>query len=239
MKKDFLKDLNNSHWLFINTGSRDGAFNMACDEYLLDGLINDLFQNPILRLYAWDEPTVSLGINQKSTENSMGSFPVVRRISGGQAVFHGNSKDELTYSVFLPYKGSARELYKELATVFFYFLKMYNLDAGFGYSNTSYRKQFDCFLTSTSGDITVGDIKVIGSAQCRKCRKKNYILQHGAIKIDKINKISKKDINFNEAVYNLKVSFEQVLKINFLNYSFPDDVYEKISSCKKTVSLVL
>ena len=215
LKKDFLEKSNNTPWLFINTGARDGAFNMSFDNYLFYGLLNGKFQSPILRLYGWSEPTISLGVNQKMEDKSTYSLPVVRRVTGGQAVFHEGSYNELTYSVCLFYSGGVKELYQKLGKVFFYFLQMYGLNPRFGYSDTDYRKHFNCFLSSTSSDIVVDDIKVIGSAQYRE---KKCILQHGSIKLAKIRELSKGEVDFDSAVSTLKSSFAEVLKIDFFNF---------------------
>ena len=54
---------------------------------------------PTLRFYTWDPPCISIGYFQKLDETLM-SFvhqrDIVRRITGGRAVFHGN---DLSYSV--------------------------------------------------------------------------------------------------------------------------------------------
>jgi lipoate-protein ligase A len=69
---------------------------------------------PILRIYQWSEPTVSLGRGQKPEvalaprwedwsrdpkSDPLGPAAVVQRPTGGRAVWH---EDELTYSVVLP-----------------------------------------------------------------------------------------------------------------------------------------
>jgi len=69
---------------------------------------------PLLRLYLWDEPTVSLGRGQTHevalaprwekwrkdpSSDPLGPAAVVKRPTGGRAVWH---QDELTYSVVFP-----------------------------------------------------------------------------------------------------------------------------------------
>jgi len=69
---------------------------------------------PLLRLYLWDEPTVSLGRGQTPevalaprwekwrkdpSADPLGPAAVVKRPTGGRAVWH---QDELTYSVIFP-----------------------------------------------------------------------------------------------------------------------------------------
>jgi len=80
----------------------------------------------------------------------------------------------------------------------------------------NYVEDFNCFNSKTSADIVVNDVKVIGSAQCRK---KRAFLQHGSIKLDKIRELSGKNITSEMAVSDLKIAFEKSLKINFQDYS--------------------
>jgi len=79
----------------------DGAWNMAVDQALLmsaeqDGMVT-------LRLYAWAQPTLSLGYFQKHADRQLhtasATCPLVRRRSGGGAILHDQ---ELTYSLAIP-----------------------------------------------------------------------------------------------------------------------------------------
>jgi len=67
---------------------------MAVDVALLDDAVR--LGTASLRLYRWDPPTLSIGRNQTLTVNDV---PVVRRPTGGQAVWH---EHELTYAVAAP-----------------------------------------------------------------------------------------------------------------------------------------
>lgn len=71
------------------------AANMARDEALLLG------ETAALRLYAWSPHSVSLGYFQARDDFSdlPRDVPVVRRLTGGGAIFHG---DEITYALALP-----------------------------------------------------------------------------------------------------------------------------------------
>ena len=60
--------------------------------------------------------------------------------------------------------------------------------------------------------------------------KKNYVLQHGSIKLDMIRKLSGKNTDFEDAKINLKKMFEGKLKINFLDYTLTDDVKLKVKT---------
>ncbi len=178
---------------FIDGKANNGTFNMDSDEYLLKKLLDDDFEFPVLRFYSWSEKTISIGYNQ-CTQNNI-NLPHVKRITGGQAVFHDLQENELTYSFLIKTKQNPKNLYSELGKIFIEALGKYSLKAGFGYSNIDYTKSFNCFESMTEADIVVNNIKVIGSAQRIKRKivdgtRNQYILQHGSIKLDKIRDIS-------------------------------------------------
>jgi len=221
--------LNNHHWLFLNTGVSDGTFNMACDSYLLESVFSSLVSLSYLRVYSWSYPTYTIGANQTISEIEqcfVSGVPIVRRLTGGKAVLHSQSNDEITYSICMQYKKHFKDLYFEIGRVLIKFLNRYSLQGQIGYLKNYNIKQFDCFESKTSADIVVGDIKVIGSAQFRK---NGCILQHGSIRLDKIKKLTKNEVDFNDAVFNLRASFESVLNIKFLDYFLEEGDYEKIN----------
>ncbi|MEZ5405326.1 MAG: biotin/lipoate A/B protein ligase family protein [Verrucomicrobiia bacterium] len=77
----------------IHDHKNSPAYNMAVDEALLR-----LFQTPILRIYQWNEPAVSLGYFQsKSVVPEGRSF--VRRLTGGGLVDHAS---DFTYTLIFP-----------------------------------------------------------------------------------------------------------------------------------------
>ena len=188
---------------------------MLCDSFLLNERLSGNIKNPVLRVYAWSEPTVSLGVNQKvdeMTENMTLNHTFVKRITGGQAVFHDTELNELTYSVCLYYEYQIKSLYKEIGEALISFLSKYGIKGEFGYSDKNYFNNFNCFNSKTSADIVVNDVKIIGSAQCRK---KKYVLQHGSIRLDLIRNLSGVELDFQKAAFDLKSSFEEELKITF------------------------
>lgn len=79
---------------------RSATLNMAIDEFLMHSPCAG--QAGVLRFYSWDHPSVSIGYFQK-VGDAVKRFdavnkgiPVVRRISGGGTVLHG---DDLTFSL--------------------------------------------------------------------------------------------------------------------------------------------
>jgi len=71
----------------------DKAWNMAVDEALLR-----LVTVPVLRIYRWTEPAVSIGYFEKSGDVPAGR-PFVRRYTGGGLVDH---EADFTYTLVLP-----------------------------------------------------------------------------------------------------------------------------------------
>ncbi len=78
-----------------------GPWNMAVDEALLADAVDNGVAT--LRLYEWDEPTLSLGYFQRYEDRDQHDASrhaaIVRRQSGGGAIVHDR---ELTYSLALP-----------------------------------------------------------------------------------------------------------------------------------------
>lgn len=208
---------------------------MSCDNYLLNLLSNNIVHQPILRIYGWDKPTISIGANQNSIDIPK-DYIVVKRATGGQAVTHGLSSDELTYSVLINYGYKVKQLYHEIGEALILFLAQYDLKGVIGYSSNDYFKQFDCFNSKTEADIVVNDTKIIGSAQYRK---KEYVLQHGSIKLDMIQKLSGKLTNFEDAGKKLKDSFANRLKIKFVDYTLTENQIKEIEKQVYNSSLIL
>jgi len=95
-------------WRFISLDVRDGFWNMALDEAVLNAVIEK--KSPYtVRFYKWNPSTASIGRNQSLSAEvdiefvKKKGFNVVRRITGGGAVFHDTRK-EITYSIVCPIK---------------------------------------------------------------------------------------------------------------------------------------
>ena len=93
-----------SAWRLLVTEPTDGATNMAIDETLWRGRRADTAP-PTLRFFAWAPPTVSLGYGQSLDDHidlaacqALG-VALVRRPTGGSAIYHDGPERELTYSV--------------------------------------------------------------------------------------------------------------------------------------------
>jgi lipoate-protein ligase A len=151
----------------LETGCNPGAWNMALDETLLTNLVDH--DNPILRLYGWQPPCVSIGYFQSMEEevdvlkcSNMG-VDVVRRITGGGAVLH---EFELTYTFITKnYPANILESYHLICEPVVLCLDRLGYSAKYVPLN----------------DIVVDNKKVSGNAQTRK---NNILLQHGTILLD-------------------------------------------------------
>ncbi|OPX87328.1 MAG: Octanoyltransferase LipM [Pelotomaculum sp. PtaB.Bin104] len=87
-------------WRLIDSGPGDPSWNMAVDEVLVSRHARGE-SPPVLRMYTWSPPALSLGYFQKMTGirfdllDRLGIVPV-RRSTGGRAVLHYG---DLTYSI--------------------------------------------------------------------------------------------------------------------------------------------
>lgn len=179
-----------SIWRFIVTPPLSGTENMAVDEALL-GSFDPLDPRPLLRLYGWSPPALSLGRFQKAAEVldlercRADGIAVVRRVTGGGVIYHA---DELTYSLVcapgqIPYAGSIKDSFRVLTGFLLEFYRRIGLAAGYAVdaapegTRLGERTAF-CFAGRESFDIVVNGRKLGGNAQRRL---KGIIFQHGSI----------------------------------------------------------
>jgi lipoyl(octanoyl) transferase len=174
------------HWRLIIDPPASGFWNMAVDDALLEAAQIDTYR-PTLRLYSWNPPCLSLGHAQHIAEvdqqalRKMG-WDLVRRPTGGRAILH---IDELTYSITgnteQPIlKGGILESYQKISQAFIHMLQKYSLDPLSREESHPIKNLIEpvCFEVPSNYEITVAGKKIVGSAQARR---KNAILQHGAI----------------------------------------------------------
>jgi lipoate-protein ligase A len=182
-------------WRLILDPPQDGFRNMALDEALLEhcrgggGSPGDF---PVLRIYGWSVPTLSLGRFQDAPRAlDEGCFrdrgiPVVRRPTGGAAVLHDR---EVTYCLVgptqeSPFSGSLLESYRRIASGIAAGLSLLGVQPDPGAPRPSVRRRLhpgQCFARASSYEITFEGHKVVGSAQVRR---KGASLQHGSILLD-------------------------------------------------------
>jgi lipoate-protein ligase A len=90
-------------WRLLKLSTADAYTNMAIDEAVMKARIENRIPNT-LRLYQWSPSAVSIGRFQTLTDEiheeacRKHGVPIVRRISGGGAVYHDH-EGELTYCI--------------------------------------------------------------------------------------------------------------------------------------------
>ncbi len=177
-------------WRLIDTGPLDGPTNMAVDEALLLNFVPGQTP-PVLRLYGWQPPALSLGRYQDAADVldlarcQQAGLPVVRRVTGGGVIYHA---DELTYSLVcaptdLPPAISIKESFRVLTGFLLAAYRKlgliadYAVDAAPAQAPLGERMAF-CFAGHETYDILVNGKKLGGNAQRRL---KQAVFQHGSI----------------------------------------------------------
>jgi lipoate-protein ligase A len=175
-------------WRLLVEGAGRGAWNMAVDEALAEA-VDAGRSAPVLRLYRWSPPALSLGFSQPY-EAADAAFcaargvDVVRRPTGGREVLHHL---ELTYAVLAPlgadpfphdlqaaYRAICRALVAGLATVGIPAEVAGEPEGGM----IKPTQAIPCFVGPAAGEVVAGGRKLVGSAMRRVG---DAILQHGSI----------------------------------------------------------
>ncbi|TFG31361.1 lipoate--protein ligase family protein [Candidatus Thorarchaeota archaeon] len=159
---------------FIDLEIHSAFENMAIDESIMMSMREGLV-GPTLRLYRWLPSAVSIGTFQGMNDEVDVQFckshniDVIRRITGGGAVFH-DFDGEITYSIILP-KGHRLapndiiESYKILCSGIISGLNKLGIESSFKPIN----------------DVIADGKKISGNAQTRQ---HSCVLQHGTILLD-------------------------------------------------------
>jgi lipoate---protein ligase len=151
----------------FDTQAGEPAWNMALDEAILEEAAAGR-QRPALRFYTWNPPAVTIGYSQDAAAETnldacrAAGVPVIRRITGGGAVFHEN---EITYSLVIPVgaaPGAIEDSYRMICG---------SIASGLDFLQNG-------FEFSPVNDIIYHRKKVSGSAQLRRG---GMILQHGTV----------------------------------------------------------
>ncbi len=159
---------------------------MAVDEALLRTAGES--RQITLRLYQWEQPTLSLGYFQAydGRQNHAASqpCPVVRRATGGGAIVHDR---EITYSLTAPV---AHRLDQQLLSWYQHVHQAWRTTlATLGIevylcprTDPQREEAFLCFERRSAGDLLLGGYKIGGSAQRRH---RDAVLQHGSLLLDR------------------------------------------------------
>lgn len=176
-------------WRLLVTEPTDGATNMAIDEAVWRGRQAGSAP-PTVRFFAWEPPTVSLGYGQRldaavdvAACRRLG-VGLVRRPTGGSAIYHDGPERELTYSVVASHEdlGVAADLletYRWIALALLRGLRALGTTAEIvAVPDGGGPAPAFCFARTGRYEIEIGGRKVVGSAQRwqRRC-----FLQHGSV----------------------------------------------------------
>ena len=199
-------------WRFIEQETYDAAMNMAIDEAIVQKVSNGK-SLPTIRFYKWKNSSISIGSNQNQDEIDLefckkNSIDVVRRITGGRAVYH--DKNDFTYSVIAPigmFDNSINEAYREICSWIMGALKDIGIKSRLENTN----------------DIMVKGKKISGNAA--KLFDKKIYLQHGTLVYDIDFNLMPKSLNIPE-----KTAREKIASIlEFKNIS-QDKVYQTLKN---------
>jgi lipoate-protein ligase A len=152
--------------------------NMAIDDAIIKARIKNLVPNT-LRFYRWSPSAVSIGkfqnaridVDLKKCEEY--GVNVVRRITGGGAVYH-DTNGEITYSVIAHKKdlngGDISNIYATVYAGIAQALKILGIDSDFNQGNEK-----------KCPHITINGKKISGSSQYHS---KGSVLQHGTLLVN-------------------------------------------------------
>ena len=175
-----------SEWRLLLSGAGTGAYNMAVDEALLNGVIART-SPPTLRFYTWRRECLSFGFLQKVDDQirkNCGNRGVemVRRPTGGYAVLHGR---DLCYSVAAPLAAlgafSPGEAFRLLGTALSTGLCHLGVPVALALCEereTLTTEKFSCAASLSLHEIVADGKKIAGSSSLRR---KGHYLQHGSI----------------------------------------------------------
>ncbi len=179
-------------WRVVVSGKLSAAENMAIDEAVFNGIIAGT-SVPTIRFYDWIKPTASYGYNQvwdKEVDPVLlekYDFDYVRRPTGGRLVLHN---EEITYAVIARAEeqlaGNVIQSYSEISRALREGFQQMGLEVDLekGELSSQHQRQEKnpCFTSSSRYELKMKNKKISGSAQVRK---KNVILQHGSILLDR------------------------------------------------------
>ena len=255
-------------WRFLNYNRYNAFENMAIDEAIFRETIKDK-KKPTIRFYGWQPAAVSIGYfqdpqNELNIEQcSNTGVDIVRRLTGGKAVFHD---DEITYSIVAgagekSFPADILGTYKIISDCLVQGLAYLGIKANLAPTGRA-TKDVDlkscCFSVPSRNELLVAGRKICGSAQMRTS---GGFLQQGSLLLtfnpvkalsvilpfstsEHLAKLSKTVTAINEVVANpietkvicdsLKEGFAEVLGIDILEESLtPGEIMLKNDLMKK------
>jgi len=176
--------------LFVEPTGCPGTVNMAVDQALLERAAHS--GTSTLRFYRFDPPCLSLGRHEPAvrrydrSEIERRGLDVVRRPTGGRAVWH---EHEVTYAVAAPLRefgGSMRAAYHSIHERIAAALRALGAEVTLAPDRPTAALSdrltaASCFSSSVGGEVLAAGRKLVGSAQVRLG---DAFLQHGSILLD-------------------------------------------------------
>jgi len=164
--------------LWIDPEPREAALQMAVDRVLLETA-----SFPVLRVYQWEKPCVTIGYFGSSTDASVAypNLPIIRRWTGGGTVLHGQ---DAPYSLIVPRAESFSRvrpaesycaIHGALATA----LRTSVPDVQQATSRAP-KCSDACFENPVADDLLVKGIKVAGAGQRRT---RHGLLHQGSVQL--------------------------------------------------------
>ena len=148
--------------------------NMRKDDLALSTLEKEGM--PTYRIYRWDRLCLSLGHFQSLRENI--SIPVVKRPTGGGALFHGW---DISFSIAdfrNRWGGTPSMVYTNVSRIFLEIFKNLGVEVRVERFKGGYRDRFYCFWVPTLGEITYEGRKVVSMAM--RTGKRGFLI-HGSV----------------------------------------------------------
>jgi len=172
---------NDYFWEIIISGALPGCQNMALDEAAFQMLIDGKLTKPLLRFYTWSKPCLTIGYFQKYADFAGGSFPVIRRLTGGLAVNHCN---DISYSLvisekYLPSIRDQQKTYMTIHSALRAGLEKAGIKTDYCPQNGDKHTNL-CTASIFAHDLAICGKKILGSCQRRRG---NVLLQQGSIQV--------------------------------------------------------
>jgi len=184
-------------WRLVKDPPLPGETNMERDLHMLQEVAAGE-SPPVIRLYRWSPPAVSLGYFQKEAEVvdpeacRRNGIEVVRRPTGGRAILHYR---EVTYCLVIPENhpivpAGIVESYRYLSRGLVLALEKLGLEPQLAPENKDPGKVVpgSCFDTPSDYELQVQQKKVVGSAQLRR---NGVLLQHGSVLLELLPELNR------------------------------------------------
>jgi lipoate-protein ligase A len=163
-------------WRLLSDPPQSPPWNMAVDEAMATAFAEGAVP-PTIRFYRWATPAFSIGrfqILPDTFSDFLGSFPPVRRITGGRGILHNPQDQEITYAIVAgtgspPFSGGIRETFCTISEGLIAGLKTLGVDAERHIQRplSSDSQKLLCFSSTSRYEITARGKKLCGSAQKR------------------------------------------------------------------------